>query len=436
MFHKVHLRLTLLCAGITAAIMIIMSLIYLYVSESGLYDNQFQSFKNDINTITANLEETSVISMEWLSKMEAQGNYLFFFLDNGIPFLYNELQNKTEAFNRDILLQEGLDAYSAQFLIDPSKEPPSPFLSSHFEFSFTSPSTGEDYFCSYLFNDKPSSYLQVLILSPVTSLKTQITDQRLRFLFVDLIAIFLLSVFSWFFTGKLLQPIAENQQKQVMFVSSASHELRTPLAVILSSIECCRNAPSEEPSAILNVIYSESLRMSRLVNDMLTLSQSDNNHFSVCCQPTELDTLVMNSYEAFFSLAKEKSIFLSVLLPDSALPLCICDSERISQVIAIFLHNAISYTPAGGQILLSLFFEKKQFFVTVKDTGIGISNEEKKKVFDRFYRAEKSRSTKGHFGLGLSIAYEIVKSHHGSIKVSDNPEGGCIFTLVLPFVHF
>lgn len=74
MFKKVHLRLTLLCAGITAVIMLIMSLCYLYVSETGLYRNQFQAFKNDINTISTNLEQQTVISMEWLSKMEAQGH--------------------------------------------------------------------------------------------------------------------------------------------------------------------------------------------------------------------------------------------------------------------------------------------------------------------------------------------------------------------------
>ena len=91
MFEKVHLRLTLLCACITAVIMIVMSLCYLYVSEAGLYKNQFQAFKNDINTITANLDGQSVITMEWLSKMEARGNYIFFLSDNGVPFLYNTL---------------------------------------------------------------------------------------------------------------------------------------------------------------------------------------------------------------------------------------------------------------------------------------------------------------------------------------------------------
>lgn len=111
MFKKVHIRLTLLCAGITAVIMIVMSLCYLYVSENGLYRNQFQSFQNDINTITTNLEQQSVISMEWLSKMEAQGNYLFYVLDSGVPFLYNQLNNADEKSTRNLLLEECKNAY-------------------------------------------------------------------------------------------------------------------------------------------------------------------------------------------------------------------------------------------------------------------------------------------------------------------------------------
>ena len=110
MFKKVHLRLTLLCAGITAVIMLVMSLCYLYVSEKGLYRNQFQAFKNDINTISTNLEQQSVISMEWLAKMEAQVNYRFFVLDNGVPFLYNQLSDPEQTEENNILLTESRNA--------------------------------------------------------------------------------------------------------------------------------------------------------------------------------------------------------------------------------------------------------------------------------------------------------------------------------------
>ncbi|MBO5057390.1 MAG: HAMP domain-containing histidine kinase [Lachnospiraceae bacterium] len=431
MFKKVHLRLTLLCAGITAVIMIIMSLCYLYVSEKGLYRNQFQSFKNDINTITTNLEQQSVISMEWLSKMEAQGKYLFFVLDNGIPFLYNQLKDYEGELPKKQLLDECLNAYNNTFMIEPSVQTSSSYVSYHFEFEFTSDITNMKYFSSVINMGKASSCLEIIVLSSQESLEKQIWTQRQRFILIDITAILLLTVFSFIFTGKLLRPIMENQQKQIQFVSSASHELRTPLAVILSATECCKTAPSDKREGFLNTIQNEGLRMSSLINDMLTLSQSDNHRFSIQIKPVELDTLLMNSFEAFEPLAKEKFITFNIRLPEEALPLCSADPERISQVVSILLHNAISYTPDNGKIELALSHDKEHFCISVKDNGIGISDEDKEKIFDRFYRAEKSRSTKGHFGLGLSIAYEIVKAHGGNIFVTDADGGGSVFTVML-----
>lgn len=431
MFRKVHIRLTLLCAGITAIIMIIMSLCYLYVSEKGLYRNQFQSFQNDINTITTNLEQQSVISMEWLSKMEAQGNYLFYVLDSGVPFLYNQLNDTEENSTRSLLLEECRNAYQNAAAADSLQQTDSSYVSSHFEFEFVSESADAGYFGSVINMGKYTSSLEIIVLSSLQSLEEQILEQRFRFILIDLAAIFLLTVFSWLFTGLLLKPIMTNHQKQVQFVASASHELRTPLAVILSAAECCKSAPVEKQEGFLKTINQEGLRMSALVDDMLTLSGSDNQRFAVRPKPIELDTLLMNSYEAFDPLARDKSITLSVSLPEKALPLCSADPERISQVISILLHNAISYTPEHGRIELSLFYKKDHFYLLVKDNGIGISDEDKKKIFDRFYRVEKSRSTKDHFGLGLSIAYEIIKAHNGSIQVTDAEGGGSIFTVIL-----
>lgn len=418
MFKKVHLRLTLLCAGSTAAIMIIMSLCYLYVSERSLYRNQFQSFENDINTITTNLEHQTVISMEWLSKMESQDNYLFFVIDNGVPFLYNQLSDSDEAASKNKLLEECLDNSQSNVSV------------SQYAYTFTSASTGASYIAGIINMGKASS-LEVIILFSLESLKSQIREQRFRFALIDIAAVIMLTAFSWIFTGRLLKPIIENQQKQIQFVAAASHELRTPLAVILSTEECCQSAPPEKLSGFLKTIHQEALHMSALVNDMLTLSGSDSHHFSVSMQPVEMDTLIINSYEAFEPLAKEKSITLSVNLPEAPLPTCSADSQRISQVIAILTQNAISYTPEYGKIELSLSYKKNHFHISVTDNGIGISDEDKKKIFDRFYRVEKSRSTKEHFGLGLSIAYEIVQAHGGSISVTDADGGGSKFTIIL-----
>lgn len=431
MYKKVHLDLTILCAGITAAIMVSMSLLYLHISETEIYKNHFNSFQNDMNTIVMNLENQSIISMEWLSRMESRGNYIFYVLDNGIPYLYNILKDNSE---KSLLFTEAMEAYEKHFSIAPSDDNSmSSFLfSSHMEYTFTSPSTGNDYYGCVIEIEKNSSTLQVIILSLLDSLEKQIFRQRILFLMINIVTIFLLSAFSWIFTGKLLKPISENQQKQAQFIASASHELRTPLAVILSSAESCRDASPEKQSSFLETIKREGFHMSALIEDMLTLSSSDSQRFPVRMQPVELDTLLLNSCEAFESLAKKKLITISLSLPENTLPPCFCDPDRIGQVISILLHNAVSYTNEGGFIKLSLSYDKEQFHIFVTDNGIGIPDEDKKKIFDRFYRVEKSRSTKGHFGLGLSIAYEIIKSHGGTIGVKDAFGGGSTFFIYLP----
>lgn len=431
MFKKVHIRLTLLCAGITATIMTIMSLIFLFVSEKTLYQNQFHVFENDINIITTNLEHQPVISMEWLSKMESQGKYIFFITDNGIPFLYNKLKDRDEELSGNTLLEESTRAYHSMFEVATVVTSAYFYEYYHFEYEFTSKSMGTDFFASKITPSSPGSALEISILYSLEDLEKQIWQQRLRFVLIDIAAVFILTVFSWFFTGKLLYPIVENHQKQAGFIASASHELRTPLAVILSAAECCKTADSDNKESFLKTICRETLRMSALVNDMLTLSSSDNNSFTIQVQSIELDTLLINAYDAFKPMADNKKIELAINLPEQALPLCPADPDRITQVVSILLHNAISYTPEHGKVSITLSHNRARFHISVKDNGIGISDEDKKKIFDRFYRAEKSRSAKEHFGLGLSIAHEIISAHGGKISVSDAEGGGCIFTVIL-----
>ena len=175
--------------------------------------------------------------------------------------------------------------------------------------------------------------------------------------------------------------------------------------------------------------------MNNLIDEMLLLAHSGAKHFPIEQQSVELDTLCINAYEAFEPLCRQKGIVLSLTLPDTPLIRCNCDSDRIAQVLSVLLHNAVSYTPEGGRIELALAYHRERrtsFEITVTDTGVGISDDDKRHIFERFYRSEKSRSTKGHFGLGLSIAYEIVTAHHGKISVQDNPGGGSVFSVRLP----
>lgn len=257
MFKKVHLRLTLLCAGITAVIMLVMSLCYLYVSEKGLYRNQFQAFQNDINTISTNLEQQNVISMEWLSKMEAQGNYRFFVLDNGVPFLFNQLNDPADSGSSRLLLEsrDSRNKLSEQNATVTVSDGINGTLT-HYEYEFSSPSTETRYFCSVIQLGTGSSVLEVVVLSSLQRLELQMQEQRVRFLLIDIAATILLGVFAWFFTGILLKPIAENQQKQALFVAAASTSCARPY---LSSCRR-RNAAVTRPRSGRRVLSGPFIR--------------------------------------------------------------------------------------------------------------------------------------------------------------------------------
>ena len=125
---------------------------------------------------------------------------------------------------------------------------------------------------------------------------------------------------------------------------------------------------------------------------------------------------------------------LLIELPEDSLPVCFCDSLKISQALAILIDNALAYVPEGGMIRLSARQEAASVSLFVADNGPGIPDSEKEAVFQRFYRSDTSRNDKQHFGLGLCIAKEIALLHHGTLSVSDTPGGGATFQLKLP-VH-
>lgn len=440
MFRKAHFLFTILCAGSTTAIMIFMSLLYLQVSEHNLHDNHFSSFQKDISTIASGLEQSTYVSIQWLSGLEARNSYLIYVIDNERPFLYNTLKG-TPAFRPDdlsgqSLLDESLATFHARFEVETVLPAGKQYFGvSHFEYEFTSAATRSSYYGSVIDIERNQTHSQIVILSPLTRLQEQISHQRLLFLLLDIVAAFVFTAFSWFFTGRLLRPLQLNHENQMQFIASASHELRTPLSVILATNECCTTAAPEEQAGFFRTIRKEGKRMNSLINDMLTLAHSDMNRFLIEKKDVELDTLCTNAYEAFEPLCRQKHLSLSLTLPEVPLPRCSCDPERIAQVLAILLHNAVSYTPEGGRVCLSLTHSRERrsiYEIAVSDTGIGINDADKKQIFNRFYRAEKSRSAKGHFGLGLSIAYEIVTAHRGKLTVQDNLPCGSVFVVRLP----
>lgn len=425
MFRKVHLRLAALCAGITLFILCVMSCGYLYISEKNLKASSFRSFQNNMEDIADELTKNSLITWEQLTAIEDHGTYLIQVLDSGVPLLFNRRPSEEQT----ALFDAAWLYYENSFSVFSTEHG----AVLHVEFDFSSKGRGaSDYYACAVLSEKNSGMLQIMILMPLSQLHQQIHTQRILFALLGALAALAIFLFSWYFTKRLLQPLEENQRQQTQFIAAASHELRTPLSVILSCVSASRHGNPEEQAHFLDSIQSEGLRMSGLIDDMLLLTSAGTHSWTIQKLPTELDTLLLEIYEAFEPVAAEKSIRLSVTLPEEPLPVCCCDPKRIRQVLSILLHNGISYTPEGGRIRLSLSREGRFYHIQTADNGIGIPDEEKARIFRRFYRSDQSRSQKGHFGLGLSIASEIIKAHQGQILVSDTPGGGSTFTLILP----
>lgn len=433
---KARLHLTLLNGCITTLILVIMTLGYLFISENNMMKNKIYSYQSDIYTIASYIEQQDIISNAWLSQLESNNKYYVSLLDNHAEFLYNT-NKKQQNEDRKQVLDKAWDYYRDNTAAKSSHtlSYKSSYVSYILQDKNGTSSKSSKYCCFVINIEKNKSTLEILLAAPLENMQKQI--QRQRFLFFGIITAALIAIwiFAWIFTGKLLNPIEAGRIRQNQFIASASHELRTPLAVILS---CAEAGLLKGTSPELSTIKQEALRTSRLLNDMLTLLCCDTGHLDIKPVNTQLDTLVLNACEAFEPMAAEKNIRITAELPADTLPDCMCDSGRITQVLTILLHNAVSYTPEGGKVCLSVNDDSavhkttRHFEIKISDTGTGISDEEKAKIFDRFYRSEKARSDKNHFGLGLSIAYDIVAAHRGSILVTDTPGGGTTFIITLP----
>lgn len=425
MFRKLHIRLTFFCTFISGMILVLMSLLCLSVSEQESWKNHFSDFQININMLVNHLESQTVISYTWLAQFCADTQYEINIRDNGSHLVFEDLTPLSleeeyfmlarEKAKKDYgILEESISANS--------------ILSTHAEFELAA--GGENYYGSTALIPKNNGVLNVAVLYPLSGLSESILLRRLLFAGADTLGILLLGIFFWFFTWHMIRPLMVSRQKQAEFIASASHELRSPLTVMLSSLSAMKQASQEEAAHFSETIETEGKRMGRLIEDMLTLSGTDSSHFTIHKTPVELDTLLLSAYEKFEPLARKKSISISITLPDGMVTPYLCDKERIEQVLSILLDNAISYTPSEGKISLSLDARPDKLMLLVSDNGIGIPDNEKEAVFDRFYRCDKSHKDKSHFGLGLCIAQEIIHMHKGKLSVTDTPGGGATFTIV------
>jgi len=242
----------------------------------------------------------------------------------------------------------------------------------------------------------------------------------------------------------VIRDVTEEHKLEKMradFVANISHEIRTPLSMLQGYSEALLDdivVSPEERNELVQVIYDESLRMGRLVNDFLDNARMEAGHTAMNFNELNLSVLVSRVHRKFLVYAKEREVHLQLALSDEPLIIQAGDEDRLEQVLTNLLDNALRHTPSDNSILLAGHYSEwnKERWVEllVKDEGQGIPKEDVPYIFERFYKADKARTRgiSGGTGLGLAIVKNLIDLHHGEIHVESAIGEGTVFRILLP----
>ena len=282
---------------------------------------------------------------------------------------------------------------------------------------------------AYLVMQKPI-YGAIIVFTSAAAEMEQNKTLIITTVIIGAATVFLFFMLSIALSFWLIKPVKETFDKQKRFISDASHELKTPLAVISANTDVLEAELGE--NKWLGYIRSESMRMSELVNELLYLARlDDKSGQKVVMSKFNLTDVVLQTSLPFESRMFEEGKTLEIDAQENIN--CDGDESAIKHVLTILIDNAIKYSGEKDVIKVGLKLHSGKKIITVYNTGIGIKKEKLDKVFERFYREDEARSSSsGGYGLGLAIAAEVVRKHHGNIKCESEYGKWVCFTVTLP----
>lgn len=282
------------------------------------------------------------------------------------------------------------------------------------------------------YQNQDGSYRQILI--NVDSEKT-IAERFIKNLVISFsIAVIIILIASYILSKWTLKPIIASWKKQTRFVQDASHELRTPLTIIKAKQESLLEKPESkiiDNAEDISITLQETNRLTKLIKELMELAKNDSDKLKLNSTQFNLDNEINQLVTLYRDLAEaeEKQLTASLDFKEEIN----ADLNMLKELIVILLDNSIKYTDRNDTIEIKTYKQDNKAVIEVIDTGIGISKEAIDHIFERFYREEKSRNReKGGMGLGLSIAYNIVTLHKGTIKFDKNREKGTRVIVKLP----
>lgn len=245
--------------------------------------------------------------------------------------------------------------------------------------------------------------------------------------------IFIIAGFAgYFLAGRTLKPIKLMIDEQNQFISNASHELRTPLATLRAEMEGSlleKNISDKDARELIRSNLEELSSLQDLTNDLLQLAQINNSSHQKVMQKLKLPDIINSALKKVRPLAKKKQINIELKTENCEIE---GDKASLTELFVILLDNAIKYSVKNSMVIISATNHAKKVIINVSDQGIGISEKDLPHIFERFYRADSSRSKTEGYGLGLSIARKIILEHDGVVSAKSKPNEGTTFSISLP----
>ena len=428
MMRALRRRLALVMTALTALVLAGALAVTWQFSQQQYTASAEALFAQNFTALCDRLAEAATVSDTWLAEQERASGCLLFLQDNGAALHY---PGTSAAQNRAALETQLWQAAAGQL-------PPETLGSAAVRQSVTFAIDGPDhapYRCAaaLLPRGAHGDYLLVALAQDTRFLSRHGLATALQYAALWLAGTAVLLCLCFWLAGRALAPTEQALRRQKEFIAAASHELRSPLAVIKASLQALaeQDLPAARQAQFLRSSRAEADRMARLTDDLLLLASGDAGRLSVQLRPVAPDTLCIVLYDQFYPLARQSGHTLTLELPEQGVP---ADAERLKQLLAVLLHNALEHTPPGTAVTLRLCAggAKAPLSIAVADNGPGIADADKAKIFERFYRADPSRTDKQHCGLGLAVAQELARLHGAALRVSDTPGGGATFTVQFP----
>lgn len=398
MLKQLRKKLTLLSSALVGGVVLLCCVLSFLLVRDQILREKDTAFRLAAQRIEMEWQTDGSLTATWLETALAEGEYHAALWENGIPLRYAV----TEPEQAEALLT----------------------LSNGATYFVTN-----DWHCGDLSFPFARGERRICIWQSRAQERKELLRLGLLFSLLTLGSLALVGWLSWIAAGKSVKPAQEAMDRQDRFVADASHELRSPLTVLKSSLGQLRNNPDLARHDV-PLMEKQVDRMQGLVENLLMLTGSSDSREKLLA-PIMLDTLLIEFADGMLPVARNAGVHLQVELPDGPVPKARGSETLLFRLLTILTENALRYAPEDTDVTLRLSLVSSGCEISVSDHGPGIPDDEKKKIFDRFYRGNESRTDSEHFGLGLSVAAQIAKLHHTQIRVFDTPGGGADFRIQL-----